>query len=157
VQPAGERGRIFARQRDAQRIGRAARLARDQHAPDRFLALGEEPRQCALTLAEAHRLGAQCAAFGFEGGERAVRFRDRTLRGAQRVARLAPGFLLFLQLLVELFDPAAKRLQVRFLGRGKRIEREKSEREEREFLQAFAFPWLATAAVRLAISSASPR
>jgi hypothetical protein len=157
VQPAGERGRIFTRESDPQRIGRAAGLARDQHAPDRLLALGEKLRQRAPPLGEPHRFGAQRAPFGFEGGERAVGFRDCTLRGAQRVTRFAPRFFLFLQLLGQAFDAAAKRLKVRFFWRGKRTEREKSEREERESLQAFAFPWLATAAVRLAISSASPR
>jgi hypothetical protein len=62
------------------------------------------------------------------------------LGGAQRVARLAARLLFFPQFLIQPFDPAAKRLQIFFFCRRKRIEREKNQRKKRESLQAFAFP-----------------
>jgi hypothetical protein len=62
------------------------------------------------------RRGAQLAAFGLERGERAVGLRDRPLGVAQRVARLAAGALLAVELLVKRAQAAAQQLEL-FLPR----------------------------------------
>ncbi len=135
-------------------------MAGEQHALDGALALGQRRLERAAALGEARRLGRQAALFRCKAGERAIGLRNGPLRGAQRVPGFLAGFLLLLQLLRQGVDARAQRLEVFFLAGGKAIERSKSQDKKRELpqlLQALAFPWLATAAVRLAISSASPR
>src|SRR5438105_10640376 len=96
--------RILPRKRHAQRVGRAERLARREHAADRAAALAERALEQPPPLGDGERLGAHAAALGLEGGERTVRLRDRALRIAQRVARLFFGLLLFFQLVGERVD-----------------------------------------------------
>jgi hypothetical protein len=128
-----------------------------QHAADRRLALGRQLLEGAAPLRVARALGAQVPALGLDAGQRAVGLRDGALGVAQGVARFAPGALLALELLLQRLDAPAQRLQVfppRLRLNG---ERRAAEDQKKRADQAFALPWAATAAMRRAISSASPR
>jgi len=148
---------ILARQRHAQGVGRAARLARSEHAPERRLPLGERALKYAPPLRERRRLGAQRSAFSVEPGEGAVGLRDRALRIAQRVACFIARFLFLFQFLAQRFDAASKRLEVFVPGCCKSGSQPKSQEKEKNAAQALAFPCADTAAMRLATSPASPR
>jgi hypothetical protein len=157
LQRARDRSRVLAGERDAQAVGRAAGMAREQHALDRRLALGERRLERAPAFGVARRFAAQRALLGAERREAAIRLGDGALGGAQRVARFLARFFLFLELLVQRVDLCPQRLQVCFFCGGKGIEGEEEKRDDRDLSQAFAFPWLATAAVRCATSAGSPR
>jgi hypothetical protein len=128
-----------------------------QHAADRRLALGCQPLEGAAPVGNARRLGAHLPGFGLDAGQRAVGLRDGALGVAQGVARLAPGAFLALELLLQRLDARAQRLQVFAPRLRLNGERRAAEDEKKRADQAFAFPWAATAAMRRAISSASPR
>jgi hypothetical protein len=158
VQVAREGRRVLSGERDAQRVGRARRLARGQHAADRRLASGSLALKREAATRDARALGAQPPALGLERGERAIGLGDGALGAAQRVARLAPAALFFLQVPLQRVDAAAQGIEVRLPRRlGLGAERRAARRREEEADQALAFPCAATAAMRLAISSASPR
>jgi hypothetical protein len=147
---------MLARQRNAQRVGRAAGVARGKHAADRRLPRGERALERPAALGERGGLPAQLAALGLQRGERAVRLRDRALRVAQGVARLLAGFFRLVQLLCERPDARAQGCEIVFLRGVSRQCRERNG-EEQSPLQARAFPCADTSAMRLSISAGSPR
>jgi hypothetical protein len=148
---------ILAGERYPHGVIRAAGVAGDEHALYGRFALAQRCLESATLLGNFPRLGAQRAAFALERGEGAVGLRDGPLRGAQRIARFFARLFLVLELLAQLLDAAAKRPEV-FLFRRAGAEREKRQQNKKRLEdQAFAFPWLTTAAVRLATSAASPR
>jgi hypothetical protein len=133
-------------------------VARGQHAADRRLALAGGALERLAPLRDARALRPQPAALGLGLRQRAVGLRDGALRVAQRVARLAFAAFLFLQRLLQRLDPLAQGIEVRLARRlGLGAERRTARRREEDADQALAFPCAATAAMRRAISSASPR
>jgi hypothetical protein len=157
VKAARHGRRVFAGERHAQRVGRAVRLLRGEHAAERLLALGERTFEERAPRADRGGLAADLLSLGLELGERAVRRRNRALGLAQRVARLLADLLLPVELPGERVDAAAKRLQV-FLLRGRRCgPGPQRKRKKKDAPQALAFPCAETAAMRLATSAWSPR
>jgi hypothetical protein len=157
IETPAERAGIVARKRGAHEIGRAGRLACHEQPLERPAALGEQPLELAAAPRDARRLGARARAVGGEPRQAAVRFRDRALGIAQRVARLAArGFLRF-ELALQRLDAAAQLLQLGFARRPDRRGRGEGERQSAEADQTLALPCADTAAVRRATSSASPR
>ena len=110
-----------------------------------------------MPLGDASSLRTHLARFGGELCQGAVGVRDRALRLAQSVARLAARFFLFAQIAVQRFDAAAQRLQVFFLRCSPGCAGSDAGQKKGEAPQAFAFPWAATEARRRATSSGSPR
>jgi hypothetical protein len=132
-------------------------LARGQHATDCRLALGERALQRLAALGKGGGLGAHLPALRLERGERAIRLRDGALRVAQRVARLLARLFLLLQLPRQRPDALAQGGKVFFFrGVGCGYRRE-GEQEDQNPIQALAFPWADTAAMRFSISAGSPR
>ncbi len=158
IERARKRAGVVARQGDAQRVGRAGRLARGQHALDRRLALGERALERAAPLGDTGRFAAQAHALGLQRGERAVGFRDGAFGVAQRVARLAASALGPLHLRAECFDATTQCLQLLVLcQRGRRRCCHYHEQQRQAANQALTFPCAETAAMRRAASSGSPR
>jgi hypothetical protein len=82
---------------------------------------------------------------------------DRGLGRAQRVARLAAlGFAAF-ELVAQRVDLRAQRGEVFFARRCPGRKGSEQNGDEKNPVQAFVFPWAATAATRRATSSGSPR
>jgi hypothetical protein len=102
-------------------------------------------------------LAAHRARFGAEALERAIGVGDRALRVAQRVTRLALRRFAAPDLVVQLLDAPAQRLELVFLRRSPGRKSGQCERDTGGAAQTFAFPCAATEAVRLATSSGSPR
>jgi hypothetical protein len=165
---------VFARQRQAHEIGRAAGQAGDrarrEQPPERGPAGFQRPLLGAPALGKLSDGGAHRARFGFERLQRAVGIGDRALGVAQGVARLAPvGFPAF-EFGAERFDPRAQGGQVFFACRtgaraGRAVCQRSGARERRSdeedcggtAAQVLAFPCAETAAMRLATSAGSPR
>jgi hypothetical protein len=157
VQGARHRGRVLAGKQHAHCVGRAAPLARGEHAADRRPALGKGALQRLTALGNRGGLGARLADFRLQRGERAVGLRNGALGLAQRVARFLAGIFLLLELLRQGPDARTKRGEVFFFrGMGCGCRRE-GEGEDQEPIQALAFPWADTAAMRFWISVGSPR
>jgi hypothetical protein len=108
-------------------------------------------------LGEAHGLRAKLLALGFERSEGAVRLRDGALGFAQRVAGFAALGFLGVELFLDRGDAAAERFQVLLARCRVRGERRAGKRERDRADQTLALPCAETAAMRLAISSWSPR
>jgi hypothetical protein len=157
MQPARDFSRLLTRERGAQRIGRAARGARREQPPERRFARADFILQLAPPRLERALRLARFLRFALEAPQRAVGVRDRGLRGAQRLARLAPVGLLALQRGPERRDPRAQRGEVFFPGGGGRRWRGDQQRDSERPDQAFALPCADTAAMRRATSPASPR
>jgi hypothetical protein len=132
-------------------------MARDEHALDGRLPLGDGALERLSPVGDVRRLRAQAAAVGRRARQPAVGFRDRALGVAQRVARLALRRFAAPDLLVQPVDAPAQCLELVFLRRSPGRERGQRERDAGGAAQAFTFPCAATEAVRLATSSASPR
>jgi len=134
-------------------------VARGQHAADRRLALAGGTLERLSPLGDPGAFGAQPPALGLERGERAIGIGDGALGLAQRIARLALAAFLALEVRLQLLDAPAQGIEVRLprrLGLGAERRTARRRREE-DADQALAFPCAATAAMRCAISSASPR
>jgi hypothetical protein len=140
MQPARKRRRIFPRQGHAQGVGRAARLARRQHASDGRAPLGKRALEDASALRDERGFRPHGTVFRFEGGERAVQVGDGALRVAQRVARLPARLLGALELARQRVDAPAQGLEVFFLRRCPCGERAEAGKKDEEAPQAFAFP-----------------
>jgi len=147
--------RVVAGQRHAQRLGRGRRGARDEHALERGALRRESALRLAPPLADARRGSAQRALLGLQRREPPVGLRDRSLRVAQRVARLAPRAFLFLQLLGQRVNARAQPRQLLFPRLRLRAAHQNEEQEKTN--QALALPCAATAAMRFSISAWSPR
>ncbi|HZM34334.1 MAG TPA: hypothetical protein VFC18_07540 [Burkholderiales bacterium] len=133
-------------------------MARDEHALDRRLALRDEPLEGAPALGDARRLRAQPSRLRESARKRAVGFRDRPLRLAQGVARLAALGFLVLELALQRLDAGSQRLELLLLSGGlRRCRGGEGEREEERPDQVFTFPWAETAAMRRSTSAGSPR
>jgi hypothetical protein len=157
VQGARHRGRVLAGQQHPHCVGRAARLARGEHAADRRPALGKGALQRFAALGNRGGLDACLPDFRLQRGERAVGLGNRALGLPQRVARLLAGVLLLLELLRQGPDTRAQRGEVFFFrGLDRRCRREGQD-EGQKPIQALAFPWADTAAMRCWTSAGSPR
>jgi hypothetical protein len=132
-------------------------VAGEEHALDRGALRGEPALEFGAPCGDARRFGRDLLAFGLQRGKRAVRLGDGALGSPQRVARFLAGFLLVAQLPVERFDARPQGFQVIVLARSESIDRNYGDQESASFCQAFAFPWLATAAMRFSTSAGSPR
>jgi hypothetical protein len=168
VQLARAVGEVLAREREAHEVrsraagaGRAAREvrqgARGEQAAERVLARLERALLLAAARREPADLGAQRARLALLRLQPAVGGRDRGLRGAQRVARLAALGLAAFELAAQRLDPRAQRGEILFLARALRRADGQENRGEQGAFQALLFPCAATAATRFAISSGSPR
>jgi hypothetical protein len=114
---ARERRRILAGKRHAQRIRRAAGLARRQHAADRGLPLRQRALEQPPALGDRARLGAHLAALGFKQRKGSIGLRNRALGIAQGVARFAARVFFSVEFLTERFDAAPQRFEIFFLRR----------------------------------------
>jgi hypothetical protein len=135
----------------------ACGVARGEHPAERGLLALEARLERPLPAREARELRLRRAALGFKVAQRAVGVRDRALRVAQSVARLAPVGFLFAESGLERLDARAQRPQV-FLAAGERGRaRGEGDAEDERPDQGLAFSCTETAATRRATSSASPR
>ncbi len=157
IEAPGEVGRIVAGEHRAQRLRGGERLARQQHALYRGLALGERALEELAPLRKLRDLHLELSAFQLQRGQRAIGVRDRALRVAQRIARFAALGFLPVELARERFDAAAQRAQCLLARRRLRGEGRGGQREQERARQTFALPCAETAATRRATSAASPR
>src|SRR5262249_52255586 len=136
VEAARDGGGVLAGKRRAQRVGRAVRLLRGQHACNRLLALGKRTLESRAARRDGGRLPAHFLSLRPQLRERAIGRRNRTLGLAQAVARFLADLFFFVQAAGQRFDGAAKRRQIFFLACRDGVaapEREEKadEREER--------------------------
>jgi hypothetical protein len=113
--------------------------------------------QGSASFRDAAGLGANLPRLGAETRERPVGVRDRALRIAQRIARLAGGGLFPFELARDGVDAPAQRSEVFFLTRTPRRPGDQPEQQKSNAFQTFAFPCAATEATRRATSAGSPR
>jgi hypothetical protein len=147
---------IVPGERKAQRFRGRVGEARAEQALDRAPACRKRSFQRLALLADARGLPARGLALGLERRERAVRLRNGALGFAQRIARFLARCFLFLEPCGERFDAAPQRGEVLVASGSLRDERGEEKKEEKK-PQAFALPCPATAAMRRATSSGSPR
>jgi hypothetical protein len=161
VQAPRRVGEVLARERDSDSVrsssGEIRHRARGEQPPERGL-----PRLQRLLLLAALRPDAgdrvlRVARGGFLRLQRSVGVGDRGFGGAQRVARLAAVGLAALEIGLEGFQARAQRGEI-LLARGPvRRQRGDQDKRKQDRVQGLALPCAATAAMRRAISSWSPR
>jgi hypothetical protein len=158
MQLARDFARILAGEKEPHDFGGARRPARREKPPERCLACRELLFQAVAPRGERRGFRAQPAALGRDCGERPGRLRNRGLGLAQRVTRLAALGFAAVQLGAQRLNLRAQRLKV-FCARRRRCDRQRGERgyDEEAELQPRTLPCADTAAMRRAISSASPR
>ena len=108
-------------------------------------------------LGEARRLDAQRAALGLQGGERAIRLRNRAFRVAQRVARLTPLAFLRVELAAQALDAPAQLGEIALARRRLGGDGRAGDEDDERAGQTLALPWAETAATRRSTSAASPK
>src|SRR3954468_19827629 len=157
MKAAAKVGRIIARECGAQHVRAGERLARDQQALDRCLPLGSRALEVLPLLGDRRAVGAQLPALRLQPGQGSIGLRDGALGFAQGVARLLPLRLLRIELTLQRIDASPQRLHFLLARRALRAPGRAGEHEREGADQTLALPCAETAAMRFAISSASPR
>jgi hypothetical protein len=135
----------------------AGGVARGEHPAKRGLLARETRLERLVPARQPRQLCLRRAALGLQVAQRAVGVRDRALRVAQRVARLALVGFLLAEPGLERLDTRAQRLQVFLAACVRSGTRGEGEAEEQRPDQGLALPCAETAATRRATSPASPR
>ena len=163
VQVAGGTVRVLARENQADRARFPVQVPGHQHPSQLLAPYGDLRLRVLAALGDSADLRLHRLALRAQIPERAVRLRYRALGLLQLVTRLGTRFLGIGDVLLQLLDATAKHIQIAgFLGNRTEGARQAEYARhtgngERAQVQAFAFPWLATAAAAASIAAASPR